>query len=162
MKSNRNGDASPWGFHFVVKIKDNTIGVFRAVQDLGGTVAGKYAAMAADKMKENVAPGKGPGPHPHRTKHEDFGWLMRTIMARRSPDKKAAWLVGVFSDKVAAKPAGAGKTPPWKYGMFLEIGWIAKNGKRYRYPWLQPALAFTSRKPIGKVAGPTGLYIGGR
>lgn len=79
---------------------------------------------------DNVLPGVGPGPHPHRIwgnwpEHVDTGALARSLQARvelRGPIVRAF----VITDL--------------DYGMFLEIGWFSpRSGRFIRYPWLRPA-----------------------
>lgn len=84
-------------------------------------------AMAVKvQAKHNVAPGIGPGPHPHRTPHVDTGNLMRSIFYR-------TWQKGKLE-------VGFTVGTPLNYGLFLEVGWQTKSGSFFRYPWLMPAL----------------------
>lgn len=87
--------------------------------------------MARDALqlaRENVAPGKGPGPHPHKPEshHTDTGNLMRSLDVE--PEERGflkTCSVGTDVD----------------YGVYLELGWTNPNtGNFWRYPWLWPAV----------------------
>lgn len=84
------------------------------------------AELTRDIAKENVAPGKGPGPHPHRpgSHHVDTGRLRESI-------------------QVAYQERGFLKTAvvytDLEYGLYLEAGWTTSKGNHFRYPWLTPA-----------------------
>ena len=97
----------------------------REVRERGVGIMEYFTGRIAEKAKKNVAPGVGPGPHPHRTPHEDSGTLMRNI-------KTATTATGDLVN-------GAVYTDV-DYGLYLEIGWHAKNGAFYKYPWLLPAV----------------------
>jgi hypothetical protein len=92
--------------------------------------ADQMGARAAELARENVAPGSGPGPHPHRPppfrEHQDTGDLMRSIKAE--PESRGfleTTRVGTSLD----------------YGVYLEFGWTnPDSGNHWRYPWLMPAL----------------------
>jgi len=78
--------------------------------------------------KENVAPGKGPGPHPHLGRM-DTGNLMRDIRIIKEP---YWWTTHAYGQ--------AGCTEAAYYGVFLEWGWTNPwTGNFWRYPWLMPA-----------------------
>lgn len=79
---------------------------------------------ARDYAKQNVAKGKGPGPHPHRWPYVDTGDLAKSI------GMKVVYN-GVRMESVVYTELD--------YGTYLEVGWRAKNGRFYRYPWLKPA-----------------------
>ena len=81
--------------------------------------------------KENVEPGRGPGPHPHRTPHEDTGALKESISA--DVDVQGSKVIGTVGSNL-------------DYGRYLEVGWRAKSGKFYRYPWLWPAMHRAARE----------------
>ena len=83
--------------------------------------------VAQNLAKRNVAPGQGPGPHPHRpgSRHVDTGNLMNSItVTPQSRGFLEASLVGTDVD----------------YGVYLEYGWTSKAGNHWRYPWLYPAV----------------------
>jgi len=164
-----NKGVSPWGFDITIKEGTDMGGVFTAVWKTGDAFCKVYARLTADQMKLSVWPGKGPGPHPHRTSHEDTGWAFKSITIRRRKHgvsgPSPGWFAGVFSDRRVGKPGGRAKrgaTPPWKYLFFLEFGWTSRSGKRYRYPWAQPAYAWAAKKRVGRIAGPSGLFISSR
>lgn len=80
---------------------------------------------AAKYARRNVAVGEGPGPHPHRTEHEDTGELAASV---RTKAVHMGFLetTHVFTDK--------------EEGLYLEAGWTTKAGTHYRYPWMMPAM----------------------
>lgn len=80
----------------------------------------EYIGVTAEGIaKANVAPGKGPGPHPHSGR-VDTGKLRDSIavVIEDSGDETDASLICTLD-----------------YGLFLEIG----TAKMPRYPWLYPA-----------------------
>lgn len=82
--------------------------------------------------KKNVAIGKMPGPHPHRTKHKDTGNLGNSFNKSFS-SKKDLEFIGYFSTDLM-------------YGVYLEMGWVTKRNRIFRYPWLIPAAGVTFQK----------------
>ena len=86
--------------------------------------------------RENVAPGRGPGPHPHKSPYSvDTGVLMEDIRIIKLP---YWWRTRVFGQ--------VGCTEQAYYGMFLEKGWTNPwTGNFWRYPWLTPAFALAKR-----------------
>jgi len=101
----------------------------RAAKEHGLRFAEDYVldqtAVVERLAKRNVTPGRGPGPHPHRTEHEDTGQLMQSITS--DVEVKGSRVVGIVGTNVI-------------YGMFLEVGWHSRSGNFYRYPWLAPAM----------------------
>lgn len=96
--------------------------------------ANQMAELAAEYARENVAPGRGPGPHPHRPDwpHEDTGNLSASIQIR-------AMAMGFL------KTAHVFTDLP--YGLYLEMGWTNPyTGNHWRYPWLIPALTLAQRE----------------
>lgn len=91
----------------------------------------EQAELVEKIARRNVSPGRGPGPHPHRTPHEDTGRLEESIEVD----------VDVRGSRVVAEVV-----TDVPYGTFLEVGWHARSGKFYRYPWLAPALAEAGRR----------------
>ena len=157
---------TPYGYQVNVQAKTNMGGVWNAVWAASSSMMKIYASMVAEYMKDNVAPGHGPGPHPHKQpKRKDMGWLMRSITVRQAKRgagiEGPAWFAGVFSDKKVAAPAGRkrGATQPWQYGFFLEFGWRSRGGKFFKYPWVAPAYKAASKYRIGRIQGPSGIYI---
>lgn len=126
-------------------------------------------AVGAETVKiarELVAPGKGPGPHPHRpdSEHEDTGALRDAIdyvvdysnvgaqaradvyvrdAYRAEPPSKPRRYRDVKTGRFIIKPKG---TPPSKYGMYLEVGWTTPSGRTARYPWMYPAATLAARE----------------
>jgi len=93
-------------------------------------VAAEFGDQVLARAKENVAPGKGPGPHPHVSKHFDTGTLMENIFADITKTANGVTM-HVWT--------------PIPYGLFLEAGFHAKSGRFYRYPWLQPSISETQK-----------------
>lgn len=91
------------------------------------TEMAKIGAQLRDACRAKVMPGVGPGPHPHRTKHIDTGNLARSTVYRMTA-LRHGWQVEV------------GPNPEGYYGTYLEIGWHAKSGRFYKYPWIRPTL----------------------
>jgi hypothetical protein len=157
---------SPFSVKTTVKVTKDLGGVWSAVWNVSDLFCKIYAELVRDIMIRNVSPGVGPGPHPHRTKHEDTGWAAKSIVARRrqkgaTSGVSPAWFSGSFSDRTPGRTPGARgrSTPPWQYLFFLEWGFRTKSGKRYRYPWAAPAYKEAKAHRLGKVAGPKGLFI---
>ena len=105
--------------------------------------ANQMAELAAGLARENVAPGRGPGPHPHRptSEHIDKGTLSESVKVR-------ALAMGflktahVFTDLES--------------GLYLEMGWTnPHSGNHWRYPWLMPALEL-ARMQWAEIARSTG------
>jgi len=90
-------------------------------------VANVLGATAMDLAKLNVAPGSGPGPHPHRPQstHIDTGAL-RDSLHVESQARGFLKTAILYTDL--------------EYGAYLEMGWTTKGGTHYRYPWLMPAV----------------------
>lgn len=84
---------------------------------------------ATEQARLNVSPGMGPGPHPHVSKHVNTGRLAAAI--ENDIEVGENGVVGVV---------GVAEEPMATYGAALELGWHAKNGTFYRYPWLAPAV----------------------
>ena len=126
----------------------------REAQERGRKWARTFAANAAKRVRyraqRNVAPGRGPGPHPHRTgsKHEDAGELMRDVHTH-TVHRGFMEEVKVYTNT--------------DYGVYLEVGWHTKAGTFYRYPWLYPALAqnLTAMREIARITG-AALFGSGR
>lgn len=104
----------------------------REVAARGDTFAKALAlSMAhegAREARQNVAPGKGPGPHPHKpgSNHIDTGDLMRSIEV-------------IPEERGFLKTANI--TTDLDYGTYLEVGWTdPRTGRFWRYPWLWPAV----------------------
>ena len=115
----------------------------KTVQKQGDQFAKEFATILGDETaklaKANVAPGRGPGPHPHRpgSDHEDTGDLMDSIKA-------------VFQQRGYRFESAV--STDIDYGLYLEMGWTTKAGTHYRYPWLYPAAVEATRQwePIAR------------
>lgn len=112
----------------VITIKLNTSKLLDGGRKYTRDVLTGLSEAVRDQAKENVAPGKGPGPHPHR----DTGWvwddtgLLRSSIDNAVVSHAEAW---VFSNLNYPRP----------YNVYLELSWIGPSGRRYAYPWLWPA-----------------------
>ena len=85
------------------------------------------------QAQHNVAPGVGPGPHPHKSGHTDTGNLMRSVFYR-------TW--------ETATEVGFHCGTPINYGFWLETGWHSSAGNFFRYRWLEPALMSAAPKEL--------------
>lgn len=105
------------------------------------------------EARKLVAPGSGPGPHPHRTEHEDSGALRDAVFYDTLLRDGGQSAIAVISIDPEA-PARQGGTPPYQYGVFLEMGWTAASGNHFRYPWLYPAAMIAQQRwqAFGKAA----------
>jgi hypothetical protein len=102
--------------------------------------------IAKAQAQRNVAPGVGPGPHPHISDHVDTGELMEDIDAEsRFSGNKAQAAVWTSLD----------------YGMFLELGYHTLAGNFIRYPWLEPALDEAMRQLDSLAVNLGQAYFGG-
>jgi len=103
----------------------------REVKARGAGFAQEFANAIAEKVAEfarrNVAPGRGPGPHPHRPQspHIDTGELMRSIQVKEQP-------MGFLKTAIIWTDV--------PYGAHLEYGWTTRSGTHWRYPWCLPAV----------------------
>lgn len=100
----------------------------KEVKAAGPAFAREFARQMGERTvkyaKENVAQGFGPGPHPHRSEHEDTGALAESVKMELV-NQGFLIVAKVYTDLA--------------YGKHLELGWHTKNGNFYRYPWLAPA-----------------------
>jgi len=87
-------------------------------------------ALVEEYAKFSVSPGVGPGPHPHRTEHEDTGALRDSITS--DVDVKGTRAIGEVGTDL-------------EYGAYLEVGWHSRAGRFFRYPWLEPSLRRAKR-----------------
>lgn len=132
----------------VVRVNSRT----REVQAQGNGFCQEFVAILGDetvrRARANVAPGHGPGPHPHRTLHLDTGGLRDSIRARIR-QRGFMYEALVETDK--------------DYGLYLETGWTTLAGTHYRYPWLYPAAVEASRRwePIGRSSSDRWFRDGG-
>ena len=123
----------------------------REVAARGDTYANALAlVMANDGAREaraNVAPGKGPGPHPHKpgSTHLDGGDLMRSIKVE--PEER-----GFLKT--------ANITTDLDYGVYLEVGWVNPwTGRFWRYPWLWPAVLLVQQRAEGMARSTARQYF---
>jgi len=150
-------------FSYKIEVREDSGGVWQEVRNVIDQYSFVWASVVAEKMRHNLAPGVGPGPHPHRTKHDDTGDAMRAVEVRSREAKGGGmtWFAGIFSDGLGA--SGSRGTPPWKYGFFLEFGWVTKAGTRYQYPWATIAVSETAalRRVHARVSSAKGVFIDG-
>lgn len=130
-----------------VRVETNirTRAIAAAGQGFAREFADRLAELTAEHARANVAPGSGPGPHPHRPvppfwAHVDTGDLMRSVKVE--PESRGFLeTTRVFS------------TLP--YAVFLEVGWHSRSGLLWRYPWLYPAL-MQAQQETADIARSTG------
>jgi hypothetical protein len=136
-------------FNLEWKINDIADAGFQAAVDTVEEILLDAKAQAQD----NVAPGHGPGPHPHRAEH-GFSWIDTGDLAREidydmSAERNAngKW-VGVPEGTLIVNPIDTDRGPI-PYGAYLEMGFVpiiqTPLGPRrstgfFRYPFLAPAL----------------------
>lgn len=86
----------------------------------------KFGEDVIKQARDNVAPGRGPGPHPHLSPHIDTGNLMGSLH-KTVTDEADGPLLQIITDK--------------QYGAILELGWHARGtGRWFQYRWMMPAL----------------------
>jgi hypothetical protein len=111
----------------------NTAAVRLETFRYGKAILGGLADRVVYHAKLNTLPGRGPGPHPHRTdtgwEHEDTGNLSDAIMWNWEEDT-----VYTFAQTLVYVDA---EMAP--YGHWLELGWHGPSGAFYRYPFILPA-----------------------
>ena len=94
--------------------------------------------LVRDKAKENVEPGKGPGPHPHK---EFPSWPTREDTGKLRDSIKTYGPYNISADIKAIEIGGDGSVD---YGKHLEVGFHTKQADDtvnfWRYPWMIPAL----------------------
>jgi hypothetical protein len=136
-----------------LKLKGILILQYRKDEDMAAAglgvarqTAAHFAQLAADKARENVQIGKGPGPHPHRTDHKfhwvDSGLLEHAIHVEENPRVPN----GVAEAQVIVDPIDTPDRGVVNYGVYLEFGWVpvlpsGATGHFTRYPFLAPAIA---------------------
>ena len=143
----------------IVDIRLNIPGAKRFAGDRIDRWLTPAAELVLEKAKDNVSPGVGPGPHPHK---EYPGWpdWMDTGMLRDSLKT-----YGPFQLSANVRAIEIGGDGTVDYGKHLEAGWMSKAGNFFRYPYLLPALT----EQFGRMmrlfrtvdaAGMPGSYIG--
>ncbi len=90
-----------------------------------------FAEEAAQVARRNVSPQTGPGPHPHRTPHEDTGELAKNIFV--VPENRGF----LASCRIYT---------PLARGAHLEYGWTTRANTHYRYPWLSVSVEEVKHK----------------
>jgi hypothetical protein len=121
-----------------IEINNRTAEVAARGDTFAKALALVMAHEAAHEARQNVAPGKGPGPHPHKpgSNHIDTGHLMRNIEVEPQ-DRGFLKTATVFTEV--------------PYGTYLEIGWInPHSGNFWRYPWLWPAVQVAQANAPGQ------------
>lgn len=110
-----------------IEVNLRTAEVKRMGEGFAREFAETLGAEIVRLAKDNVKPHSGPGPHPHRPQspHIDTGKLAESVS-------------GIFEDRGFLKTVRVQTDVP--YGLYLEAGWTARSGLRYRYPWLMPAM----------------------
>ena len=104
----------------------------QAMDEFGEKLVSTILGEVQKKAKENVSPGKGPGPHPHRvgSHHIDMGKLERSIEETGVRKKKENGIPVSFEGDVYTDVP---------YGYYLELGWVTTKHNVFRYPWMNPA-----------------------
>lgn len=119
-----------------IEVNLNTAAVKAAGQGFGREFADKLGKRTAELAAENVRPGSGPGPHPHRvgSDHIDRGDLMRSI---KTQHVSMGFLetCQIYSDV--------------PYSVYLELGWTSRAGRHWRYPFLVPAQMQAQQEAAG-------------
>lgn len=155
-----------------VKVNSNVPALLNEGPWFGVEFVDAVGAETVQIARELVAPGKGPGPHPHRpdSEHEDTGALRDAIdYVVNYTNVGAQARADVYvKDAYRGEPAGKPKrfrdlktgrfiikpkrTQPSEYGLFLEVGWTTPSGRTARYPWLYPAATMAARRwePIAR------------
>ena len=127
-----------------IEVNLNTKAVKAAGQGFGREFADTLGERTAELARANVAPGSGPGPHPHRPppfrQHTDTGELMRSIKIK-AVSMGFLETCHVYTDS--------------EYGLYLEAGWHAASGRLWRYPWLSVAMMRAQEDAAG-IAQSTG------
>lgn len=112
--------------------------ILAAGQGFAQDFARELGELTARYARENVAPGVGPGPHPHRPppfrEHQDTGELQRSIQVAQE-NHGFLKTARVFTDL--------------EYGLYLEAGWTSQAGRHFRYPWLMPAAMQAQQEMAG-------------
>ncbi len=149
-----------------VKVNSNIPALLNEGPWFGVEFVDAVGAETVGIARELVAPGRGPGPHPHRpdSLHEDTGALSAAIdyvvdysnagarakadvyvkeAYRGEPPGKPRRYRDVKTGRFIAKPKGA---QPSEYGMYLETGWTTPKGRTARYPWLYPAAMLAAER----------------
>ena len=115
--------------------------------------------LVLEKAKENVSPGRGPGPHPHK---EYPGW---PDWADTGNLRDSLTMYGPFALTSTVHAVEIGGDGSVDYGKHLEAGWISEAGNFWRYPYLLPALTeqwgrmMRLFRTVG-AAGTPGSYVG--
>lgn len=117
-----------------IEVNSQSREVLARGDNFANALALTMAHEGAREARVNVAPGRGPGPHPHKpiSDHLDTGELMRSIEV-------------VAEERGFLKTANI--TTDLEYGLYLEVGWVNPwTGNFWRYPWLWPAVLLVQTK----------------
>jgi hypothetical protein len=122
-----------------IEVNMNTAAVKAAGQGFAREFADTLGKRAAELARENVRPGSGPGPHPHRPvppfrQHTDTGELLRSIQLK-AVSMGFLETTQVYTDL--------------DWGLYLEAGWHSASGRFWRYPWLLPAMMQAQQEAAG-------------
>ena len=111
----------------------------RAAEFAAESLVEALALGITSYAKKNVAPGVGPGPHPHRvgSKHIDYGKLRDDIKQTEAKKTNEGWESDVITTLM--------------YGLYLELGWMTKKRHVVRYTWLIPAAVLVWNKDAKRV-----------
>ena len=113
----------------------------------------RFCEEVALNAADRVSPGHGPGPHPHRTPHEDTGnardAILTELIDNLPADYKITKRVGAMVWIDLSKAA---------YLIYLEMGWHTKAGTFYKYPWLIPAVSEVRATQLQKITREA-LYV---
>lgn len=126
-----------------VEVNMRTAEVVARGEGFAQDFANELGKLTAELAQRNVAPGSGPGPHPHRptSEHIDTGALRNSIQTR-SVAMGFLKTAHVYTDSA--------------YGLYLEMGWTNPwTGNHWRYPWLMPAME-EARQQWAEIARSTG------
>ncbi len=122
-----------------LRVISHTKRIMASAQASAPNAAAIAGRILQQQAQRNVAPGMGPGPHPHVSQHIDTGNLMRDIFMRG--EARALRFL-----------AHVGSTSNAFYGAILEMGWHSRSGRFFRYPWLVPALQKRRKQIIAALA----------
>jgi hypothetical protein len=129
-----------------LRVSFNTALARRMGESFTTEVAAAFGDEVQRRAKENVMPGRGPGPHPHLTPHEDTGRLAESIQADIGKTASAV-TVTVFSDL--------------NYALYNEMGWHTSTGRFVRYQFLRPAITEAQRSFMNLVRSKADVVFAG-
>lgn len=130
-----------------LKVTSNIDVAYRVGRDIQVAFLRKVGADTAEKAREFVREGVGPGPHPHRPDapfHEDTGRLRRAITSAVYKGANGYYADIFIDDK--QKSIRADEATANEYGLWLEVGFAGPTGRIFRYPWLSPAAYYIANR----------------